>query len=198
MFVLYRMSAEQSQPADPRDPAQDDASSDAHRARAALIERLFREHNEALIRFLVPRVRSHQEAREVAQEAYVRMLSLDEPGAVNYMRAFLFKTAANIAIDRKRRDDAHARATRSPPFAEFIDVRTPERRVAGEQAIQRLQRVVAALPTKCRQAFVLNEFYGMDFASIAAEMKISERMVRKYVVRALLLCRAALDRGNGE
>jgi RNA polymerase sigma-70 factor (ECF subfamily) len=126
------------------------------------------------------------------------MLSLDEPGAVSYMRAFLFKTAANIAIDRKRRDQAHARAARSPPFPEVIDIRTPERRVAGEQALQRLQRVIAAMPAKCRQAFVLNEFYGMDFAAIAAEMRISERMVRKYVVRALMQCRAALDRGGTE
>src|ERR1700732_5026585 len=70
---------------------------------AALIERLFREHNEALVRFLRGRVESHNEALEVAQEAYVRLLSLDQPGAVSYLRAFLFKTAANMAIDRRRR-----------------------------------------------------------------------------------------------
>ncbi|HEY0339863.1 MAG TPA: sigma factor, partial [Steroidobacteraceae bacterium] len=76
-------------------------------ARAALVDRLFREHNEALIRFLTVRVRSPQEARDVAQEAYVRLLSLDEPGAVSYLRAFLFKTAANIAVDRRRREVVH-------------------------------------------------------------------------------------------
>ena len=75
-------------------------------ARAAVIERLFREHNEALIRFLRGRVGSRNEALEVAQEAYVRLLSLDQPGAVSYLRAFLFKTAANIAIDRRRRSMA--------------------------------------------------------------------------------------------
>jgi RNA polymerase sigma factor (sigma-70 family) len=169
---------------------------DESRSRAALVERLFREHNEALIRFLMPRLRSYHDAREVAQEAYVRLLSLDEPGAVSYLRAFLFKTAANIAIDRQRRDAAHTRATELPLFHEFADVRTPERCVADEQTIQRLQRLISALPLKCRQAFVLNEFYGHDFASIAREMSISERMVRKYVVRALVHCRAQLDLGT--
>src|SRR5688572_6058110 len=119
------------------------------RARAALVERLFREHNEALIRFLMTRTHSYQEAREVAQEAYVRVLNLDQTGAVSYLRAFLFKTAANIAIDRKRRDEAHVRATELPLFHELADVRTPERRVADGQTIQRLQRLVAALPPKC-------------------------------------------------
>ncbi|HEY0342034.1 MAG TPA: sigma-70 family RNA polymerase sigma factor, partial [Steroidobacteraceae bacterium] len=82
-------------------------------------------------------------------------------------------------------------------FQELADIRTPERRVAGEQALERLQRLIAALPAKCQRAFVLNEFYGMDFASIAREMRISERMVRKYVVRALVQCRSALDWKGG-
>jgi len=182
------MSAEQPKPGTLPEEAPEE-----HRSRVALVERLFREHNEALIRFLMARLRSYQDAREVAQEAYVRLLSLDEPGAVSYLRAFLFKTAANIAIDRRRRDAAHVRATELPLFHEFADVRTPERRVADEQTVQRLGRLIAAMPPKCRQAFVLNEFYGRDFASIAREMKVSERMVRKYVVRALLHCRTQLD-----
>ena len=183
------MSAEQPN----TDPTDETSGGVERHERAALVERLFREHNEALIRFLMARTHSYQEAREVAQEAYVRLLSLDEPGAVSYLRAFLFKTAANIAIDRKRRDDAHSRATELPLFHDFADVRTPERRVADEQLIQRMQRLIAAMPPKCQQAFVLNEFYGLDFAAIAREMHISERMVRKYVVRALTACRAALD-----
>jgi len=56
-------------------------------SRAAVVERLFREHNEALIRFLRSRVGSHNEALEIAQEAYVRLLSLDQPGAISYLRA---------------------------------------------------------------------------------------------------------------
>jgi RNA polymerase sigma factor (sigma-70 family) len=186
--VTPTMSAEQPRPG----PLPEEAPEE-HRSRMALIERLFREHNEALIRFLMARLRSYQDAREVAQEAYVRLLSLDEPGAVSYLRAFLFKTAANIAIDRRRRDAVHLRATELPLFHEFADVRTPERRLADQETVQRLQRLIAAMPPKCRQAFVLNEFYGMDFAVIAREMSISERMVRKYVVRALLHCRTQLD-----
>ena len=34
----------------------------------------------------------------------------------------------------------------------------------------------------------------MEFSAVAAEMKLSERMVRTYVVRALLHCRAHLGK----
>jgi RNA polymerase sigma factor (sigma-70 family) len=166
--------------------------------RAELIERLFREHNEALLRFLQARLRSYQEARDVAQEAYVRLLSLDQPGAVSYLRAFLFKTAANLAVDRKRRYDIHSRATAEPIFREFVDTLTPERRTAGEQQLQRLERLIAALPPKARQAFVLNQVHGRDLPSVAKDLGLSESMVRKYVLRVLLDLRVRLDLENSD
>lgn len=165
---------------------------------ADVMTRLFREHNDTLIRFLTSRLRSRQEACEVAQEAYVRLLSLHEPGAVSYVRAFLFKTAANLAVDRLRRAQVHARAARLPLFHEFIDPLTPERRVAASQEVQRLARLVEELPPKCRQAFVLNRFHGLDYPAVAAQMRISERMVRSYVMRALLYCKARCESERGE
>lgn len=161
---------------------------------AEIIEQLFRDHNEALIRFLLLRLRSYQEAREVAQEAYVKLLSLDTPGAINYQRAFLFRTAANLAVDRQRRGSVHARATRSPLFHEFSDPRTPERHAAAVQQVDRLRGLLETLPPKCRQAFVMVRFYGLDFAQAAQQLGLKERMVRIYVERAVLHCREQMDK----
>jgi RNA polymerase sigma factor (sigma-70 family) len=162
--------------------------------RAELVERLFRDHNEALIRFLSVRLRSRHAAREVAQEAYVKLLSLDRPaGTSGYLQSLLFKTAANLAIDRLRRDERFYRITDAPIFHEFADARTPERVVAAEQTVRRLERLVAALPEKCRRAFLMSRIDGLDFPTIARQMSLSERMVRTYVVRALLHCRTRAD-----
>jgi RNA polymerase sigma-70 factor (ECF subfamily) len=173
-------------------PPEDDPG-DVRRQHVAAVDRLFREHNDALVRFLIPRLHSLDAAREVAQEAYVRLLSLDDLGAVSFMRAFLYKTAANIAVDRQRRERVHARASEQPAFQEFTDSRTPERRAAGAQEIAQIERWLAELPPKCRQAFLLNRFYGMDFAAVANHMGFSERSARVYVERALLHCRQRMD-----
>lgn len=162
-------------------------------SRAAVVERLFREHNEALIRFLRSRVGSHNEALEIAQEAYVRLLSLDQPGAISYLRAFLFKTAANIAIDRHRRHQSYDRVTGRQLFTELTETRTPERLVATEQTLRRLGTLIESMPSKCRTAFVMNQIQGLDAATIAAALGITDSMVRKYVVRALLHCREQMD-----
>jgi RNA polymerase sigma factor (sigma-70 family) len=166
---------------------------ESEQSRASVVERLFREHNEALIRFLRGRVGSHSEALEVAQEAYVRLLSLDQPGAVSYLRAFLFKTAANIAIDRRRRDQNFDKVTERQLFTELAENRTPERQLSGEQTLHRLELLIESMPPKCRQAFVLNQIHGLDAATIAGQLGITDSMVRKYVVRALLHCRAHMD-----
>jgi RNA polymerase sigma factor (sigma-70 family) len=190
-----QMSAERHNASASGDPPAlpEEALSEEERPQTQLVEHLFREHNAALIRFLHARLRSYQEACEVAQEAYVRVLSLDKPGAVNYLRAFLFKTAANIAIDRRRRHEMHDRATELPFFHESEDRLTPERRLAGKQTLRRLEQLIATLPPKCQQAFVLNQIHGLDFAAVARQMRLSESMVRKYVMRAMLHCRTRLD-----
>jgi RNA polymerase sigma-70 factor (ECF subfamily) len=163
-------------------------------SRSALVERLFRDHNEALIRFLRGRVGSRNEALEVAQEAYVRLLSLDEPGAVSYLRAFLFKTAANIAIDRRRRDQSYDKVTGAGQlFTQFSEERTPEREVAAEQTLRHLGNLIESMPAKCQASFVLSQIHGLDAATIAGQLGITDSMVRKYVVRALLHCREQMD-----
>jgi RNA polymerase sigma factor (sigma-70 family) len=157
------------------------------------VERLFREHNAALLRFILAKIGSEQEAREIAQEAYVHLLQLDHPAAVSFLRAFLFKTAGNLAIDRLRQRGrrAHIMETGEVDFAVFE--LTPERQLAGEQAMAIFGAAVAELPPKCRRAFLLHRIYDVDIDEIATRMGIGACMVRRYVVRALDFVRQRLD-----
>lgn len=167
--------------------------------RTELVTRLFRDHNEALVRFLALRLRSQQEARDVAQEAYVRLLKLDQPGAVSFLRAFLFKTAANIAVDRIRHEQMARRIVRESKFLDELSAQpTPEQFATDAQELKLAERLIDELPPKCRRAFLLHKFYGLDFSDIARQMGLGERMVRTYVFRALLYCRAGLDAARAD
>ncbi len=157
------------------------------------VERLFREHNAALLRFIAAKIGSEQEAREIAQEAYVHLLQLDCPAAVSFLRAFLFKTASNLAIDRlrQRRRRSHLTSMADVDFAVF-DL-TPERQLSGEQAMAVLGEAVTRLPAKCRQAFLLHRVYEIQIEEIAERMGIGECMARRYVARGLEYVRQCLD-----
>jgi RNA polymerase sigma factor (sigma-70 family) len=177
---------------DIQDSVHSGAPESEHRAR---IERLFREHHEALMRFLRARF-PVQEAREAAQEAFTRLLSVDS-GAISYLRTFLFRSATNIAIDRHRRHEAEGRARSELPlvmWSEMADMLSPERRVSSEQTLRELERAIEEMPPKCREAFVMHQIDGMGFPEIAEHMQLGESMVRKYVAKGLLHCRARLEK----
>ncbi|HEY4972522.1 MAG TPA: RNA polymerase sigma factor [Steroidobacteraceae bacterium] len=127
------------------------------------------------------------------QETYVHLLRLDHPEAISYLRAFLFKTAANLAVDRLRQRGrrTHIAEMGDVDFAVFE--LTPERHVAGQQAMAVFRAALQELPPKCRQAFLLHRVQELPVDEIAARMNIGACMVRRYVSRALEYLRRRLD-----
>jgi RNA polymerase sigma factor (sigma-70 family) len=157
--------------------------------RAAEVSRLFRDHNRALVLFLASRLKDIQAAREVAQEAYVRVLELENLSAVGFLRSYLFKVAGNLAIDRMRQQQSRARLDRISDFDDFLDTLPPERTVIAREELAFLGQVVGELPAKYQQAFRLHRLEDQPFEEIARQMGLKERMVRRYVTNALLYLR---------
>lgn len=154
---------------------------------------LFEEHNRTLQSFLRARLGNEQEAREVAQEAYVRLLQLHQPGTVSFLRAYLFKTAANLAVDRIRQRANRERLDRSGPQSELIDRASPDRRLMAAEELDLLDQALRELPSQYRRAFLLHRFEDWPTARIAKELGVQERMVRNYVSRAAIYCKLRLD-----
>ena len=67
-----------------------------------LVVEFYQQQHQALISFLKSRLGSMQEACDVAQETYERLLSNDKTPVINNPRAFVFRVANNLAIDRIR------------------------------------------------------------------------------------------------
>ena len=158
-------------------------------ARAAEISQLFRDHNRALVLFLTSRLKDMQAAKEVAQEAYVRVLQLEAPGAVSFLRSYLFKVAANLAIDRLRSQQSRARLDPVESLEDFLDEATPERTVIAREELAFLGSVIAELPAKYQEAFHRHRVEDEPFEDIARRMGLKDRMVRRYVTYTLLYLR---------
>lgn len=167
--------------------------------RARSVASLFRNHNRALVNFLTLRLQSVQEAREVAQEAYVRLLQLDRPAAHSFLQAYLFRVASNLAIDRLRRRGAEMRATaHAELFDEFDDLQEPERAAMASQQLDLVRRCLEELPENCRHAFVMHRIEGLGIDDIAARLKVSSRMIYMYLERAMIYCRLRTDGATAE
>jgi RNA polymerase sigma factor (sigma-70 family) len=163
-------------------------------ARAQEVERLFRDHNDSLIRFLTLRLQSRQEAREVAQEAYVRLLQLERADVASFVRAYLFRIAGNLAIDRLRRRATESRFEAPQLFAElFAKPPDPETLALEHERTELIQGFLHELPATVRDAFMLFRLEGLDQKSIARRLCITDRMVRNHITRALMYCRLRME-----
>lgn len=169
-----------SQTAESPSPAEAPERSDA-------LSRLFEEHNRTLHSFLLTRLGNEQEAREVAQEAYVRLLQLDRPGTIGFLRAYLFKTVANLAVDRIRQQINRARLDQIAPRAETVDRLGPDHRLMATEELDMLERALFELPQSLRRAFVLHRFEECSTADIARDLGVRERSARNYISRVELL-----------
>jgi RNA polymerase sigma-70 factor (ECF subfamily) len=164
---------------------------------AEAVSHLFREHNRMLVGYLTARLRSVHEAKEVAQEAYVRLLQLQNPGAPSLLRAYLFKTATHLAIDRLR----HRAVQRSAERGELFDGLTagasdnddPAEQLEARERTEHLLGFLQELPVKCRGVFELHRLEGLTQHEVGGRLGLSERMVRRYVTYAMLYCRLRLD-----
>lgn len=166
--------------------SEDQADGDSASPRASrAVEDLFRQHNKALVQFLRSRLGSDQDAREVAQEAYVRLLQLDRPEELSFLRAYLFKIAANLAIDHVRRLGRARSVSAELPLFEFPEAPTQEARLGARDDLKIVSQAIGELPPKCRQAFLLSTVENWSSSQIARHMNLSDRMIRIYLSRAL-------------
>ena len=163
--------------------------------RAVQVTELFRSHNRTLVRFLQAKLQDPQEAREIAQEAYVRLLELERTGAVGFLRAYLFKIASNLAIDRLRSRNTRERIDAHCP--DFLEELVPEGPVEKEVFAADEMRVfwdcLRELPEPYRRSFVLHRIDNLSTNEIGKRIQKSERMVRRYLAYALVYCRHRLN-----
>jgi len=164
-----------------------ESSGSATRKSREEIERLFKEHNAALLCFINSRLHSWAESKDVAQEAYVKLLGLDQVTTVSFLQAYLYRTAANLITDKMRQREVR---TRHEHFV-FFDSNDREREIPSaesessqQQERELLTAAVAHLPARCRLVFTLVELEGKTIQLVAEHLLIKPETVRQFVHRA--------------
>jgi RNA polymerase sigma factor (sigma-70 family) len=165
---------------------------------SAEVSQLFREHNRMLVRYLTVRLQSAQEAKEVAQESYARLLQLQQPADPGSLRAYLFKIATNLAIDRLRHRKIQRRAEEQPVLLSELsaisaDLGDPAEQLLAREQVGQLLGYLQELPTKCQRVFKLHRLEGVPQHAVAERLGFSERMVRRYVTYAMVYCQLRLQ-----
>lgn len=154
----------------------------------AQIKSLYVDHYRRLIHHIMKKGLSHKEAEDIAQEAFVKLLGLENEGISNYIQAYLYKIATNLSIDKLRRQTRAPIDTNNEIATQAVSHTSPEKSLENQDSLALIKDSLKQLPLKCRQAFVLYKIKGMEYREIAETMQVSESMVRKYVLQAVRSC----------
>ncbi|MDD0973079.1 sigma-70 family RNA polymerase sigma factor [Pseudomonas fontis] len=152
----------------------------------------FLDHYNELIGTWTRKLRSRQQAEDLAHDAFVRVLENDQ-GAITQPRAYLHQTARNIAVDGYRREDR--RQAMEQDVADFAPAASedPEVYMHALQLADSVEKALAQLPLNCRQVFVWQKLEGLTQAEIAERLGLTKNMVEKYMIRTLRHLREHLD-----
>jgi RNA polymerase sigma factor (sigma-70 family) len=158
-------------------------------------------HYDDLLRFLTRRMGDGQDAADVAQDTYLRLVaSQEEAPKIRDPRAYVFRVAGNLAIDRLRSAKrAAANLSRAGDGDSVADrAPSPEAALQARERLQLLDRALGQLSSNARRALLLSRVDGLTHARIAALLGVSESMVAKYIAQALRLCRDRLKQAEAD
>ena len=154
----------------------------------------FEQYRVGLHRYLTKRLRSVHHAQDLAQEAYLRLLRVEDAEMVRKPQAYLYRIASNLAYEFKLREQREPVTFDSDVVEQLAE--HPEGPVFDElgehaDASQQLEYVLMQLPPMYRAVFMLRKLDGLSYAEIAKSLELSVHTVKKYLARAVVRCRAA-------
>ncbi len=160
-------------------------------AESEFARELFERHRQSLYRYLNGLLPSREDASEILQETYLRLLR--QPSFEHIRanaRAYLFQTATNLARDLFRSRTSrgvHAQADAADTAALNTADWTnwPDLALEGEQVAAVIIGALEELDIQVRAALLLYRFRNMPHREIAARMNVSVRTIERYIKEGL-------------
>lgn len=169
----------------------------ARRYDAQALATIYDTYSEELYRYAYRLLGDAARAEDLIGETFSRFLGALERGGgpQTHLRAYLYRTTHNIAVDQLRRsnkevveDVVEARAEQTARNLESV----VEHKLEQEQAITLMRQ----LTDDQRQVILLKFFQGMDNAETAETMEKTVGAVKALQHRALETLRRAIERSR--
>ena len=176
-----------------------DSGASVNAQRSDLVQSLYATHRPALLRFLSKRTNCAQEAEDLSQEVFIRLLNLNDVERIrDNARNFMYQVAANIACDNFRRAKVRRKNFHVPicDYSLAADTPSPERELEIAQSIDAIEEILSTLRRRERRAFRLHFERDLTYAEVAGEIGVTTRTIERWMARIKKLIQSAQVRSD--
>jgi RNA polymerase sigma factor (sigma-70 family) len=160
---------------------------------AAAFDMLYQRYRQPLFLFLLRSCQTRADAEDLYQELWNRVIQAGDGFREGSFRAWVFRIARNLQIDRYRRERVRPLADTEIPVTLAAATPTPEQQADAEDCHGRLLTAIGALPPEQREALLLREESGLALADIAALAGVGRETIKSRLRYALKRLRATLE-----
>ncbi len=145
-----------------------------------LISEAYLAHHDKLVGYIAKKVNDREDAEDLAQDAFVRLLNYSAEIREENIRSLLYIVAINLVNDYLRhlyvKNDVHSNIMNS---AEWWDEET-EHTVVGRDLASLEKRKLDSMPCQRRMIYIMRVHEGKNSQEVADRLGISKRTAENH------------------
>lgn len=156
------------------------------------VAQLYSQHHGWLVGLLRRKLGNIDNAHDLAQDTFTRILTGRDTDVIREPRAYLTTIAARLTAQYFRRlalERAYLDALAGMPEE---TAPSPETRMLVVEALTAVSRVLDGLSPRVHDIFLLSQLDGLTYAEIGSQFEMSVNAVQKSMIRAFQHCYAAV------
>ena len=125
---------------------------------------------------------------DISQLAFQKVIERGDIASIENLRAFLWRTARNLVLNEKRREDVRSRHDYEIEqlfFATEGDASSAERVISAREQLSLVNALLEKMPENRRRAFYLHRVEGLTVAEVGRRLGISRTGAAKHIARAI-------------
>jgi RNA polymerase sigma-70 factor (ECF subfamily) len=149
---------------------------------------LYCQHHHWLSGWLRHKLGNPEDAADLAQDAFMRVLKARNAAEIREPRSYLTTVAKGLVVDLFRRrtlETEYLAALAHLPEPEWP---SPEVRAMAVEALLEIDAMLDGLGRRVRDVFLLSQCDGLTYKQIAVQTGLALRTVNKYMARAMEHC----------
>ncbi|HLR38630.1 MAG TPA: RNA polymerase sigma-70 factor [Chitinophagaceae bacterium] len=137
---------------------------------------------------------SADDAKDVVQEVFISLfIRYDKLQITHSLEAYLFTAIKYKSLNHIRSNRIRKKHINRLSASSSSTETTPAKILYLKELNQQIRYIIASLPKKCRQVYLLSRKEGFTYRDIANELGISISTVEKHIIKALRIIRSRLQ-----